>query len=239
MLRNFIKFAIVIGTSLCLISPIEVKSDLLSSENIVPLGDYPSLKKLLPSVTTSDLDGDGKIENISLENGIAKISRGTTIQWMSPPDWEVRQAEIADLNQDAQPELVLLVYRPYQPWPVDRYLSGVSRTGEFHDDHFRSCQLIQIGWKKDRFAEVWAGSALAEPLQRFAVYDLNQDGKQELIAFETTYQDDATHLIHAVSVWDWNGFGFTLEFRQKLKADVWAAGMNDSNHIVLQFNRFK
>jgi hypothetical protein len=172
---------------------------------------------LLPTRTPSeiDLDGDGAPETFNLSNGRLEIGRVETPAWRSPVGWEVTQAAPADLNRDALPEAVLLVWRAFQPWPIDRYLPHPGRIDSFHDSAGRSCHLILIGWKEGAYRELWAGSALADPLHAFAAADLDGDGHQELIALEAAYTDPPGSPARALTAWEWNGFGFTLLDRVK------------------------
>ncbi len=63
------------------------------------------------------------------------------------------------------------------------------------------------------YREVWAGSALPIPLSALSIGDVNGDGHLELVALETDYQTGREGPAHAVSVWAWNGFGFSLVWR--------------------------
>jgi hypothetical protein len=117
---------------------------------------------------------------------------------------------IADLVHSGRPQAVLLVWRPIRPWPVDRWLPHGGRIDRFHNRSGKSCQLILIGWRRDRFTEVWAGSALADPILGFAAADLEGNGQQELVTLEGAYADSLSTPAHALKVWEWNGFGFSV-----------------------------
>ena len=171
----------------------------------------------LPVLTEADLDGDGILEHIRLEDGQAGLYGGAGGEeplWQSPAEWQVKQAQVTDLNRDGQPEAALLVWRPFQPWPVDSYLVNPGRIQDFQDKKGRSCQLILVGWITGEWREVWAGSALADPLLTFAAADLDGNFSQELIVLEKHYNDAAFLPARALSVWEWNGFGFSLLSRQ-------------------------
>lgn len=161
--------------------------------------------------TNVDLNGDGRREDLTLTSGgTAQIYSGSQIVWQSPADWQVKQVGTADLNQDGRPEAILLVWRDFHPWPVDSFLPVGGRISAFHNVSNQSCHIILIGWKKDRYAEMWAGSALAEPIRSFWVGDINKDGKQELITLESAYDDPPQSPARAIKIWEWNGFGFRV-----------------------------
>jgi hypothetical protein len=130
--------------------------------------------------------------------------------WQSPAGWTVQQAEWTDLNHDNLPEVTLLVQRPFEPWPVDRLLPYGGRIQKHQDARGQSSHIILITWKQDHWGELWAGSALARPVRDFMAADINQDGKQELIVREGTYQDSDPSVASSLAVWKWSGFGFEL-----------------------------
>jgi hypothetical protein len=170
---------------------------------------FPTSMQPIELNNTVDLDNDGQLEQVILKNGIVTIHRNDASLWSSPPDWDVMQFKITDLNHDGQPEVTLLLWRDFAPWPIDDYLIHPGRIRDFHDRLGNSCHLILIGWRQQAFREIWAGSALIDPLLTFATADLDKDGKDELIALEGRY-DDLLGLNNAITVWEWNGFGFTL-----------------------------
>jgi hypothetical protein len=133
--------------------------------------------------------------------------------WNSPATWQVQQAVNTDLNHDGNPEVTLLVRRPFEPWPVDRILPHGGRIQNHQDAEGMSSHIILIGWKKDHWGEVWAGSALARPVQHFEVADLNRDGKQELVVLEGSYRSRSLFSSSSLAVWRWDGFGFELVSR--------------------------
>lgn len=158
---------------------------------------------------SADFDSDGIPETLRLVNNQAVLYTAGHIRWQSPPAWQVRQAQVADLNRDGLPELVLLVWRPFKPWPVDAWLPNNGRISNFHDSDGMSCHIILIGWYGNSFRERWAGSALAQPVKTFAVADLTGNGKQYLVTLETSYDDAPSAPARQLNVWEWNEFGFT------------------------------
>jgi hypothetical protein len=205
--RTLLLLALV---ALTLVSPAQMHAwqlvDASLREVRVPAGIQPAI-----TATSADFDGDGKPETLAVVDGRASIQTGDKIRWQSPQAWQVQQALIADLNQDRRPEeAVLLVWRPFRPWPVDAWLPHGGRIDGFHDSSGRSCHIILIGWYEDSFRERWAGSALAEPVRSFAAADLAGSGEQFLVTLEAQYDDPASVPARYMKVWEWNGFGFSL-----------------------------
>lgn len=195
--------------SLALVSPAHMHAWQLDDGSLrqvhVPVGIRP----VLP-VMAADFEGDGSAETLALADGHAAIQSQDRILWRSPEAWQVKQTLIADLNQDGRPEAVLLVWRPFQPWPVDRWLPHGGRIESFHDSSGRSCHVILVGWYQGSFRERWAGSALAEPVESLSAADLTGNGEQSLVTLEAQYDGPASAPARYLKVWEWNGFGFSL-----------------------------
>jgi hypothetical protein len=195
--------------ALLLVSPAQMRAWQLVGSTLrqipVPAQVNPVHEKM-----SADFDQDGNQETLSLTGGHASIQTREQIRWRSPLSWQVRQALISDLNQDGRPEAALLLWRPFQPWPVDAWLPHGGRIVTFHNSNGDSCHIILIGWFKNSFRERWAGSALAEPVESFAAADLTGSGEQFLVTLEARYDDPASAPARFLKVWEWNGFGFNL-----------------------------
>jgi hypothetical protein len=169
----------------------------------------------------ADLDQEGELECLRLEDGRAAIYAGVCEGdqsreplWQSSADWDVRQAQLSDLDGDGWMEVTLLVWRDFTPWPIDTYLGHPGYIESFQDNNGRSCHLILIGSRYcEGYCELWAGSALADPLQSFTAADLDGDGLEEIAALEGAYDDPPGSASHALTIWAWNGFGFNLQSR--------------------------
>lgn len=128
--------------------------------------------------------------------------------WRSPENWQVREGFFSDLDRDGGQELVLLVWRPFKPWPVDRYLPVGGRINTFKNKDGESCHLILMSLDDEEPEEIWAGSALENPLRSLIAVDMDGNGLLELAALEYLYDDAAA--TGPVVLWQWNGFGFSL-----------------------------
>jgi len=208
MPRTFLPFFFLALLGLSLTSPIPLHAWELRSDQLVPVRISAGIEPEPPQ-PEADLQGNGRLESLVLTNGHLEIMTAGQILWQSPNEWEVVQAVFADLNRDGSLEATLLVWRPFRPWPVDRWLPHGGRIATFHDPEGYSCQIILIGWRNGQYREMWAGSALAEPVTSFAAADLNQDGAQELVTLENDYRDPRSAPARDLKIWQWNGFGFT------------------------------
>jgi hypothetical protein len=240
MLRKFVLLAVSILGMFMLTSPAPLQALYLGPAGFtrvsLPSGAIP----IQPSMQ-ADFNRDGVPESLALANDRLTIfsSSGSALQ--SPPGWTVVQAEVTDLNQDDTPEATLLVWRPFRPWPVDQWLPHGGRIANFQDGEGYSCHIILIGWRGSQYGELWAGSALAEPVRSFAAADLNRDGAQELATLEGTYTDSRLSLwasegsapARTLKVWEWNGFGFTIVSDIKGVFLKLVLSQADTGHILI------
>jgi hypothetical protein len=157
-------------------------------------------------------------------------SRG---DWSSPAGWTVQQAAWTDLNHDGFPEVTLLVKRPFAPWPVDRVLPYGGYIKSHQDSEGFSSHIILIGWKKDHWGELWAGSALARPVRSFQAFDVDQDGRQELVVMEGSYTDRDPQSAADLAVWKWNSFGFDLVSRLDRPVSRFIPVINGNNTALI------
>lgn len=128
-----------------------------------------------------------------------------------PPEWTVTAAALADATNDGSPEWVLLVWRPWRDWPIQRWSSAPSPIADFHDAAGNSCHLILLDARDGH--EMWAGSALPAPFLALAVGDVDGDPGNEVVTLEGDYATGGDGPASRVNVWRWNGFGFTLRWR--------------------------
>ncbi len=158
----------------------------------------------------ADLDGDGFTETVVISGDQISIYSEDRVVWQSPPEWQIVQVVISDLDHDVNPEVAILLWRPFQLWPVDQWLPNGGRISRFHNAQGLSCHIILIGWTRGGYHELWAGSAMSDPITSFATADLDGDSVQELVALEGRYSDSRTAPARTLKVWKWNGFGFTV-----------------------------
>ena len=181
----------------------------LSPGGLIPVSLPMGYSRVSP-VLKADLDGDGTLESLELAGKRLSIVSAGTTAWQSPNDWQVTQAAVGDLNLDGQPEVILLLWRPFRPWPVDQWLPNGGRISAFHDRQGLSCHIILVGWRGAGYHELWAGSPMADPIYSFAVADLDGDQNQELVAVEGRYNESRSRPARTLKVWKWNGFGFSV-----------------------------
>lgn len=140
-----------------------------------------------------DLTGDGDPETVRLEGGRLSLAGGGGPDWSSPPEWQVIDLAGGDPNHDGRQELVLGLRKP------DRL--GIVLTHPF-----------VLGYRQGEYRLLWGGSAASEPILEIELADVDGEGKQELVVLE---EHPAVEAGRTVSVWRWNGWGFSLVWRSE------------------------
>jgi hypothetical protein len=209
MPRKFLLFVLLTLGILLQASPARLLALDLGPDGLNSIS-LPTGIVLLPPVTQADLDGNRTSETLVLTDGRLSIFSGGETVWQSPQAWQIVQAAISDLNRDGQPEVAILLWRPFHPWPVDQWLPNGGRITNFHNAEGLSCHIILIGWMRGSYHELWAGSAMADPITSFAAADLDGNHAQELVALEGRYTGPRSAPARKLKVWEWNGFGFSV-----------------------------
>jgi hypothetical protein len=209
MSKNTLSIILLGLGALLQITPATLHAFNLEGGELLPVS-LPAIAEPAASLREEDLDGNGSLEYLAVSHGILKIISGNMAAWQSPPEWNIVQAAITDLNLDGHPEVALLLWRPFLPWPVDQWLPNGGRIDDFHNAKGQSCHFILIGWKNNGYHELWAGSAMADPIISFAAVDLDGDSYQELVALEGRYSASRSSFAHTLKIWKWNGFGFSV-----------------------------
>ena len=209
-------FLFTVALALLMVSPAQLSFWQFQKENLTRIDNNSLFQSTnrLNNLASGDLDRDGNQECVQLLQDSAEITDcADEILWKSDPSWQVMEIAVGDLNHDGDSEVTLLVWRPFRPWPIDRFVPFGGRIDSFHNRQGKSCQIILIGWWKDHFDELWAGSALVRPVSHIHVVDMDNDGNEELVSLEGAYDKNETG--GSLSIWRWQGFGFVLVTKTK------------------------
>jgi hypothetical protein len=143
----------------------------------------------------SDLDGDGRRERIALDgtgDRALTVRRGKTLVWQGVPKrWQPWKLATSDVDGDGRREIVVGIHKATHYFPKPH-----------------NCLFI-YDWDGQSAVPKWLGSSLSKPFTDFAFADLDSDGRDNLIAIETTRAGR-----QCLAVYSWNGFGFTLDWQR-------------------------
>ncbi len=159
----------------------------------VPPGEVRALDLQMaapPESLSTDLSGDGLPEKAVLEDRSVRVEGPGQPTWQSPSEWAVLDLAAGDPDGDGRQELLLALQKP------DR--SGVLLSHPY-----------LLGFRGGQLRLVWGGSAVSDPILELELGDLDGDGRQELAVLEALQNGES----RAVSLWRWNGWGFTRIWR--------------------------
>ena len=159
---------------------------------------------------------------IALEEGSLTVVHEGQEVWSSDPSWDVRQLLLADVNNDGKEEAAFVLWKPFRLEP--RIIYDTFNFPSLWEEGSLRNHLFIYGWRNAAWQHLWCSSPVAEPIVELAVGDVDGDEANELVVLEGNYEVPDAPAGH-VSVWHWNGWGFTLQWRSP--PGVW-------EHLVLQ-----
>ena len=121
--------------------------------------------------------------------GVTVYAGGEAV-WRSPAGWRVVDVALGDPNDDGRYEMMLAI------WRADG--AGYERS-----------QPYMVGYRGGRYDLMWGGRPVGDPIQELALGDVDGDGIEELMVIEELADGSA----QAVSVWQWQGWTFGLQWR--------------------------
>lgn len=186
--------------TLCLEPKEDIKSFRNGSSPEEMFYDTKSIPKYrLEKIQNFDLDENGIIEEFALRNGNVTIKTDSHIIWRSPNNWWIDYFFLGDTNNDGTSELNLLVWKEgsfgsHKPFWIEKEDTEVK-------NHFFIFKL-----EKGQMKPVWQSSNLDQPNYCGASIDFNDDGENELITIEGSYNVNDKR---QVTMWKWDGWGFS------------------------------
>jgi hypothetical protein len=137
-----------------------------------------------------DLTGDGRPEIIRRQRRKVEIYQDGQVVWHSPPEWQIKDLTLGDPNDDGRYELLLALEKPGP--------AGIMTSHPFI-----------VGYRGGSYRLLWGGSPVSAALLEVELGDLDGYGVEELVAIERSEDGAASY----VTVWRWNGWGFSLVWR--------------------------
>jgi hypothetical protein len=159
-----------------------------------------SYKNTKAKFIEADLNGNGIVENYTLEKGMLTITENSNLIWKPPKNWIIADFFLADITNDGITDINISLWKPgnygtLKPFWVDKVDTTIK-------NHFFIYNL------KDKMVPVWHSSNLDNKNQEILIVDIDQDNNNELITIETSYTNHLNCKNNYLSVWKWNGWGF-------------------------------
>jgi hypothetical protein len=153
---------------------------------------------------------DGRI-HLLLQEGVLYVYRDGHLVWTSDPAWDARQFVVADVDNDGEQEVALVLWKPFHREPHIVY-DTYGFASPWEEGSLRN-HLFVYGWRDDEWTPLWCSSPITDPIFELAVGDLDGDQANELVVLEGSYGEALDAPPRHVAVWRWNGWGFVLERR--------------------------
>lgn len=130
----------------------------------------------------ADLDKNGREEEYALKAGKLTVTEEHKVVWESPAAWQVQEFCFGDINNDGETELIFTLWKegsfgPSQPFWIKEYDKSVAQ------------HVFIYSYQNKQMRQFWASSNLDAPISNCRITDLEKDGKYELLAEESSYQD--------------------------------------------------
>jgi hypothetical protein len=187
---------------------------LVAAATLLLVSSAPSANRAAPWQYFA-FDGDRFVAMDSLGDGIVPLAPSSPPipPWLSPTG-DVVASRLGDVTGDGQSEWIVLVWRAWQDWPIQRWVRAPSPISGFRDAHGLSCSIVVVD--PEQGVERWAGSPLPVSLVAMQLGDVDGDGRDEIVALEGDYRDGREGPAHHLVVWSWREFGFGLDWRSQL-----------------------
>ena len=193
-----------------------------AEEGYGPVSIDPLIEVSAEGATLQDSALLDEQTTIVLEEGSLTVVHQDQEVWQSDPSWDVRQLSVADVNNDGKQEAAFVLWKPFRLEPAIIYETfGFPPLWE--EGSLRN-HLFLYGWRDGAWQHLWCSSPVADPIMELAAADVNGDGSNELVVLEGSYDAPDAPARH-ISTWQWNGWGFTLQWRSP--GGVW-------DHLMLQ-----
>lgn len=154
---------------------------------------------------------DGVQLDVVLREGMVYVYQGGMQVWRSDPSWNVREMLPADVDNDGGQEVAFVLWKPFVLQP--RFLYEDFRFEPTFEEGSLRNHLFLYGWRDGKWRPLWSSSPIADPIRELAVGDIDGDGANELVVLEGSYGDALDEPARRVTLWRWNGWGFTLHWR--------------------------
>lgn len=139
--------------------------------------------------------------NLELSNNQITAYKDNQVFWQTEPDWQVDHLLVADADNDQEDEIILTL------WKKGSFGKDLPFWLEENDQNTEH-HLFLYKYQDGEIKAKWHSSSLARPILELFVFDINQDGKNELVELEGEYKNFLRSSRFRVGVWQWNEWVF-------------------------------
>jgi len=168
--------------------------------------DSPNQDRIINRSEKKDLNNNQTEEEYNLANGILRVRENGSTIWETPSDWWVDDFVLADSDNDGKEEINLLVWKQGNYGPVRPFWE--KENDESIKNHF-----FIFSWEDGKIKSKWQSSNLDNPNCQALFKDIDGDRKNELVVLEGDYQDFPSCHGRYLAIWEWNGWGFSNDWR--------------------------
>lgn len=191
--------------------------------------DYFNVARRMAKTESADLDNNLSQEIYILENGRLTVTENSKKVWQSPGDWWVDNFLLSDSTNDGTVDLNLSV------WKAGNFGSSKPFWVKENDQSVKN-HFFVFNFKAGRVTPLWQSSNLEKPNKEIAIADINGDNKNDLVAIEGNYEDEKNCEENYIAVWQWNGWGFSNEWRSDKGnfCDLMVENIDYKNYITAE-----
>jgi poly-gamma-glutamate synthesis protein (capsule biosynthesis protein) len=178
----------------------------------------------------ADLDNNLIQETYTLENGRLTIDEDSKTVWQSPDDWWVDNFALADSTNDGISDINLSL------WKAGNFGESKPFWVEENDISVKN-HFFVFDYVNGVVKQIWGSSNLGVPNCEFKIMDIDGDGKNDLIVVEGDYSQEPECKGSYVSIWKWNDWGFSNEWRSEKGnfANLEIEKIDGKSYIVVDF----
>lgn len=155
-----------------------------------------------------DIDGDGKREKALIKDNQVSIYKNNELVWQSNPAWSAENVVVGDIDNDEKNEIIVSL------WKLGKYGSDLPFWLEENIKDWGN-HLFIYKWPEEGIKLFWGSSTLDAPIREMAVADVDEDGQNELIVLEGSYEESIDQPAEYVTAWAWKEWNLFNEFRSK------------------------
>lgn len=177
---------------------------------------------------SKDLDKDSLEETYILSQGKLKVIEDGKVIWETANNWWVDDFALNDSNNDRKIDINLSV------WKAGNFEKSKPLWVKENDLSIKNHFFVFDFSEEGEIKPVWQSSNLSNPNCEFTFADVDEDDKKELVVIEGEYNEDFICEGKYTAVWEWNGWGFSNEWRSKKGnfSNLEVETINGESHIL-------